>query len=59
MNCADMILDSVDVANLAGVNLSVMVESGVNFPKFTWLVAITQPQSLNDTKWEWINLSLL
>ena len=35
MNCADMILDSVDVANLAEVNLSDMVESGVDFPKFT------------------------
>ena len=30
MNCADLILDSVDVANLAEVNLSDMVESGVN-----------------------------
>ena len=38
MNCADMILDSVDVANLDEVNLSVMVESGVNIPEFTCLI---------------------
>ena len=37
MNCADMILDSVSVANLDEVNLSDMVASGVNIPKFTWL----------------------
>ena len=37
MNCADMILDSVGVANLDEVNLSDMVGSGVNFPKFTSL----------------------
>ena len=40
MNCADMILDSVSVANLDEVNLSDMVASGVNIPKFTWLVVI-------------------
>ena len=37
MNCADMILDSVGVANLDEVNLSDMVVSGVIFPEFTWL----------------------
>ena len=37
MNCADMILDSVSVANLDEVNLSDMIVSGVNIPKFTWL----------------------
>ena len=37
MNCAEMILDSVSVANLDEVNLSDMVASGVNFPEFTWL----------------------
>ena len=38
MNCADMILDSVGVANPDEVNLSDMIVSGVNFPKFTSLV---------------------
>ena len=38
MNCAAMILDPVGVANLDEVNLSYMVESGVIFPDFTWLV---------------------
>ena len=37
MNCADMILDSVDVANMDEVNMSDMIVSGVNFPEFTWL----------------------
>ena len=40
MNYADMILDSVGVANLDEVNLSYMVESGVIFPDFTWLIKI-------------------
>ena len=37
MNCADMILDPVGVANLDEINLSFMVESGVISPDFTWL----------------------
>ena len=40
MSCADMILDSVGVAKLDEVNLSDMVESGVIFPEFTWLVKL-------------------
>ena len=38
MNYADMILDSVGVANLDEVNLSYMIVSVVIFQKFTWLV---------------------
>ena len=41
MNCADMILDSVGVANLDEVNLSDMVVSGVIFPEFTCLIMLT------------------
>ena len=37
MNYADMILDSVGVANLDEVNLSYMIVSVVIFQKFTWL----------------------
>ena len=40
MNYADMILDSVGVANLDEVNLSYMIVSVVIFQKFTWLVRI-------------------
>ena len=40
MNGAAMILDPVGVANLDEVNLSYMVESGVIFPDFTWLLCI-------------------
>ena len=38
MNYADMILDSVGVANLDEVNLSYMIVSVVIFQKFTWLL---------------------
>ena len=41
MNCAAMILDPVGVANLDEVNLSYMVESGVIFPDFTWLIRLS------------------
>ena len=40
MNYADMILDSVGVANLDEVNLSYMIVSVVIFQKFTWLVGL-------------------
>ena len=42
MNYADMILDSVGVANLDEVNLSYMIVSVVIFQKFTWLSQIYQ-----------------
>ena len=42
MNYADMILDSVGVANLDEVNLSYMIVSVVIFQKFTWLVPRSQ-----------------
>ena len=38
MNWADMILDTVGVANMDEVNLSDMIVSGVIFSKFTSLL---------------------
>ena len=44
MNYADMILDSVGVANLDEVNLSYMIVSVVIFQKFTWFQKKTKVQ---------------
>ena len=55
MNYADMILDSVGVANLDEVNLSYMIVSVVIFQKFTWLNERLDFH-LTTVQWQWFNI---